>query len=256
MSIDSPEIVNGLQTSPEIFTFFNENKDKSDDRHVLIRVVLPPDELTRNKITKATNLQTPVAALSLRATDQIHFDIEERLRLYGLFYDRRKGQYRNQRKPISQIVTIKGLAQSVLAVLLLRPNDAYGGPLKVLKQEDSYNRIFSEKYDRDLYVSCSLLDKRVADFIGGVAGLSREERRGLKYYIMTWLARKMSKKKNPTPADITKLKGAVVMGISDIEIADATNAVLKLYKANGGNDKTAKGPSFRQVLLDAQPGLA
>jgi len=129
LTVEMPEIVNGLQTSQEIFQHFTDNPTASDSRHVLVRVILPPDEMTRNRVTKATNNQTPVSPLSLRATDQIHFDIEEILKLHDLYYDRRKGQYRNQRKPISKIVTIKALAQAVMAALLQRPNDAYGGGL-------------------------------------------------------------------------------------------------------------------------------
>lgn len=121
LTVQKPEIVNGLQTSQEIFAFFKENPEKTDNRHVLIRVIVPPEDQTRNRITKATNFQTTVNPVSLHATDQIHFDIEERLKLYGLFYDRRKGHYRNLRKPISQIVSIHDLARAVIAVVLQEP---------------------------------------------------------------------------------------------------------------------------------------
>jgi hypothetical protein len=113
VEIDSPELVNDLQTSHELFNYFSIHK-KADARTVLIRIILPPNDQTRRRITKATNNQTPVNPLSLRATEDIHFDIEELLRLYGIFYDRRKGEYRRLRKPISQIVGIKELAQRSL----------------------------------------------------------------------------------------------------------------------------------------------
>ena len=63
----------------------------SDGRNVLVRVIVPPDEKVRSKIIRATNLQTPIPDISPRATDQIHFDIEEKFRLYQLFDERRKG---------------------------------------------------------------------------------------------------------------------------------------------------------------------
>jgi hypothetical protein len=90
LNVIAAEVFSGLQTSQEIYSYFNENPDKPDERSVLVRVLVPEDEKTRNKVTKATNFQTAVEPLSLIATDQIHFDVEERLKLYDLFYDRRK----------------------------------------------------------------------------------------------------------------------------------------------------------------------
>ncbi len=249
LSIDMPEIVNGLQTSEEIHAHFLENPSVDERRHILIRVILPKDERTRNQVTKATNNQTPVSALSLKATDQIHFDIEEMLRLHDLFYDRRKGQYRNQRKPIAKIVSIKSLAQSVLSVLLLRPNDAYGGPLKVLKQEDWYEKIFSESYDRSIYAVCALLDATVSSYVNGRDDLSREQRRGLKYYVMAWLGRKMTGVKKPTVGDLVALKKQIIDGIDIALLDEGTNAVFALYKDLGGTDRVAKGPQMADRLL-------
>ena len=250
LTIDMPEIVNGLQTSQEIFQHFADNSGTKEERHVLVRIVLPPDEMTRNRVTKATNNQTPVSPLSLRATDQIHFDIEERLKLYDLYYDRRKGQHRNQRKPISKIVTIKALAQAVMAALLGRPNDAYARPLSVLKQEELYDDVFSDKHDRDLYVSCALLDKAVIEFMDDQE-LTKDERRGLRYYVITWLSYGLTGKLEPRPKDIAILGPEIVRGISRKIFEDALATVLEHYKALGGTEKVAKGAVLHQRLRDS-----
>jgi hypothetical protein len=89
LTVKAPEIVNGLQTSHEIFNYFSANK-KSDERTVLVRVIIPPDEQTRDRITAATNSQTPVNLLSLHATEHIHYEIEDLLKLYSIFYDRKR----------------------------------------------------------------------------------------------------------------------------------------------------------------------
>ena len=52
------------------------------------------DEQLSTSIIKATNNQTAVQKISLRAMEPVHFDIESKLRVNGLFYDRRKGKYR------------------------------------------------------------------------------------------------------------------------------------------------------------------
>ena len=69
LHIEDPQIVNGLQTSFEIFNYFKTNKVETDTRSVLIRVVKTKDESSRLKVIKATNSQTNIPPASLRATD-------------------------------------------------------------------------------------------------------------------------------------------------------------------------------------------
>ena len=90
--VHNPQIVNGLQTSSEIHRFFATNPGRldSEERSVLIRVIVPEDEETRDRIIRATNSQTPIPKSSLRATDYIHRNIEEYFKPRNLFYDRRK----------------------------------------------------------------------------------------------------------------------------------------------------------------------
>ena len=78
LSIDNPEIVNGLQTSTEIYNYFSENKDKldSENRNVLVRFIVPDTEEVRDDIIFATNNQTNIPKSSLRVTDAIHLQIE------------------------------------------------------------------------------------------------------------------------------------------------------------------------------------
>ena len=78
ITIVGTEIVNGLQTCHEIFNYFQAG-GAPDEHSVLVRVIEAPEEQSRNDITKATNNQTPVSALSLRATEPLHFEIEDRL---------------------------------------------------------------------------------------------------------------------------------------------------------------------------------
>lgn len=58
--IHHPEIVNGLQTSNEIYRFFRGNPALKDARSILVRVIVPEDEESRDKIIRATNSQTPI----------------------------------------------------------------------------------------------------------------------------------------------------------------------------------------------------
>lgn len=98
--LENPEIVNGLQTSREIYNYFANNKEriKDENRNILVRIVRPVDEDSRDKIIFATNNQTNIPQYSLRVTDSIHVQIELYFKSKGLYYDRRKNYYKNLQK--------------------------------------------------------------------------------------------------------------------------------------------------------------
>lgn len=110
LTVEDPQIVNGLQTSTEVFNHFKLHNTQDEKRNLLVRVVVPPAPESRDRIIKATNSQTQIPVASLRATEKIHRDIEEYLRPHGLYYDRRKNFYKNEGKPIERIVSIPNLA--------------------------------------------------------------------------------------------------------------------------------------------------
>jgi len=248
LTVNMPEIVNGLQTSQEIFTFFKENPEKSDERHVLIRVIVPPEDQIRNRITKATNFQTTVNPVSLHATDQIHFDIEERLKLYDLFYDRRKGHYRNLRKPIAQIVSIHELSRAVIAIVLREPDNARARPQSLLNKEEPYKRIFDNRYNRDVFVTCILIDRQVSDYLKSRDDLSRDERRDIRFYVDWWITSELTRSSQPSPQQLAVLAQTVVSPISPGVLDEAAKAVLEQYRKLGGTDKVAKGTDLRGAV--------
>jgi hypothetical protein len=248
VEIDTPELVNGLQTSHELFNFFSDKK-ASDNRTVLVRVILPPNEQTRRRIIKATNNQTPVNQLSLRATEDIHFDIEELLKLYGVFYDRRKGEYRRLRKPISKIVSIKQVAQAVIAVALLRPNDARARPLTVVGTEAGYKEVFDVDARRELFLSSVLLDRQVERYLTERDDLARDVKNDIRFYMDTWLACKLTSSVTPTKAGIAALADEVKVQIDPEMLTEASKAILSLYDTFGGDANAAKGAPMTEELL-------
>lgn len=78
LSVDNPEIVNGLQTSTEIYNYFSENKDKleSENRNVLVRFIVPDTEEVRDDIIFATNNQyTKIFTQGYRSNTSSNRDI-------------------------------------------------------------------------------------------------------------------------------------------------------------------------------------
>ena len=251
LTIERPEIVNGLQTSQEIHAHFKDRSHLNDMRSVMIRVIVPPDAQTRNRITKATNFQTAVTDVMLHATDPIHFDIEDRLKLQGLFYDRRKGEYRQQRKPVDQIVSITALAQAVIAILLQRPDDARTRPGSLLKRADTYRQIFEENHNRDVFVSSILIDRQVLNFLEKQTGFTKDVRRDIRYYVATWASCVLANKGVPSAADIAGILPNAVARMPAETLGAACDEVLKLYQDAGGTDAVSKSPEFTKKVLSA-----
>ena len=246
--IEKPEVVNGLQTSYEIFQFFKSQPEKADARNVLVRIIVPPDEQVRSKIIRATNSQTPINEVSLRATDPIHFDIEEKFRLYGLFYERRKGEYRELKKPVDQIVSIQTLARAVIALLLRQPNNAYATPGRVLKAD--YEKVFAETHNRDMFISCMLIQRQVDKYLTARGDDLKSVRSIIRYYVSMAVACKLLKKsKAPTDKDLASLSGAVAKPIDQKILDECTDLVLAAYKTHGETETAAKGPEMRQTIL-------
>ena len=241
LQLTAPEIVNGLQTSSEIYGVFSAGGEKAggataDTRSVLVRVIVSSSDISRDKVIKATNNQTPVEPLSLRATDRLHFDIEDRLNLFSVFYDRKKGKYKRLQKPIADIVGMKTVSQAVMAIALRRPEDARGRPGTILKDEASYDLVFNEAYPRDLYVVCVLIDRQVDQFL---AGTHKNLRRDIRYCSDTLVACLLAGSPEPTVDQLAALVPKV-RRVSEAFISEACNAVYAVYVSLGDTDKVAK----------------
>jgi hypothetical protein len=249
LAVDSPEIVNGLQTSFEIFQFYTDNPShlNRDTRSVILRIICPPDERTGSLITKATNFQTVVAGISLHATEETHFNIEDRLLLYDLYYDRKKGKYKRLSKEVSQIVSVPEMARSVIAILLRRPGDARARPQSLLQKDETYVEIFNRDYNVDLYVACIMLDRRVELFLDSFTGAMPEEKRDIRYYVDMWLGCEITKMAMPVPAALAMAIKAI-KDLPESHIKAACKAVLKIYKKLGGDETVAKGSHFTLSL--------
>ena len=242
----APEIVNGLQTSTEIFAAFSKGDVVSDGRNVLVRVIVSTDDRSRDKVIKATNFQTPVEALSLRATDRIHFDIEDRLKLYNLFYDRKKGKYKRLRKPIADIVGMKGLSQAVMAIALRKPDDARARPGNILRDEHSYGKLFDDGCNRDVYATCILLDRAVFAFLNE-QDITREVRRDVRYCVDALVACRMAGTSTPSIDELAAL-ATQCKSIDNATLQECVNLVVAAYQSLGGTDKAAKNRDLWQKV--------
>jgi hypothetical protein len=74
LAIENVQIVNGLQTSYSIFN--SHNGDTTDERSVLVKVIINNNKETIDNIIASTNSQNPVSATLLRATESTQRNLE------------------------------------------------------------------------------------------------------------------------------------------------------------------------------------
>ena len=86
LQITDPLIVNGLQTSHEVFRHFKNGGDLNDSRSIMVKVIVNSNDPTSDRIISATNSQTKISSIFLHSTEQIHRDIELNLKAAGYFY--------------------------------------------------------------------------------------------------------------------------------------------------------------------------
>jgi hypothetical protein len=258
LTIEDPQIVNGLQTSTEIHKHFSGAGPSDDTRTLLVRVIVPEDPSSRDRVIKATNSQTSIPPASLRATDKIHRDIEEYLKPFGLYYDRRKNFYKNEGVQVDKIVGIPYLAQAVMAIALRRPDNARSRPSSLLKKDDDYKQIFDADRPLVLYYNCTVIMKRVEAYLRTEQGLSVPDKGNIRFHVaMAVLASTLGKVK-PTIGDIATLDLAA---ITDAKISEAAALVYAEFKQLGATDSIAKSADFLAKVMaridaGASPGAA
>lgn len=247
LTIEDPQIVNGLQTSTEIYQYFQKIRTDGDDRNLLVRVIVPAKPESRDRIIKATNSQTYIPPASLRATDKVQRDIEEYLAPFGLYYDRRKNFYKNDGKPLDQVVSISAMAQAVMAIALQRPDTARARPSSLLKDDTDYRVLFDPSHPLALYRVCITLVRRVEAVLRADSRLSAKDRNNLRYYAALHLASCIVGGPRPSSGEIASIDlGGVTQNVVEASVALCNT----LYATGGATDQFSKGPGFLQALED------
>jgi hypothetical protein len=247
--IHNPEIVNGLQTSSEIFRYYSSNPDKltTEKRNLLVRVIVPESEETRDKIIRATNNQTPIPKASLRATDLIHRQIEDYMRPRGLYYDRRKNFYKNEGKKPKEIISVSFLAQCLMSVLMQKPDFARARPSTLLEDDDEYNKLYHKNNELNTYYFLAFAGREIELALKETGTYNSSEANDIMFYVLYAVCAQLVSNIYPTNKAISELdKDKLIKPL----INNSVDLVYDLYKSLGGTDKVAKGSKFSEVLKD------
>jgi AIPR protein len=222
ISLDDVQVVNGLQTTNTIYHYIknreNNNNGLNEERAILIKIVVTNDPETRDRVIKATNFQTPIPPASLKATDPIQLDIENFFLNKEWFYDRRKNYYKNTGKQLDRIISIPYLAQSVIAIVFHEPDIARSRPSSILKKDNDYKRVFSQKISLEVYLFCAKtmknLESSIRSFISNrTSNIVINEQwnhaspiRILMFHLGMLLVVKKLQKRDYKPKDVEALK--------------------------------------------------
>jgi hypothetical protein len=245
LTMEDPQIVNGQQTSTEIFKYFQTKNTTDDERSVMVRVIVANDTSGRDRIIKATNSQTAIPPASLRATEKIHRDIEEFLAPYAIYYDRRKNSQKQQGRTADSIISIGLLAQALMATVLQRPDDARARPSSLIKRGDDYDKIFNDKLPIGIYLFASRIVKAVHTHLRTMDSLSPKDRNNLLFYVAMHLSSALTGKAMPTAAD---LENVATAELTEEVLKSSVGVVEPIYQTLGSNDQVAKGPELLKAL--------
>ncbi|MCG7555920.1 AIPR family protein [Pseudoalteromonas sp. Of11M-6] len=247
--IHNPQIVNGLQTSSEIHRFFTNNPDRIEleKRAVLIRVIVPEDEETRDRIIRATNSQTPIPKSSLRATDNVHRSIEDYFRPRGMYYDRRKNFYKNEGKKPKEIVSLPFLSQCLMSTLLQRPDSARARPSTLLENDESYDKLFHINNALSTYFVVALWGRNIELRLKELKKYETAEISDIKFYVLYYIC--CAKVRSLYPSNI-KVNGLENSNINNSEIDSASEICYEIFKELGGTNTVAKGTSYLERVKE------
>ena len=165
IQIQDIQIVNGLQTSESVFRYFTSGGSDISQRSVLVKVIVSKNLVIRDEIIRATNNQTSVELSALHATDKIQRDIEEVLRLNDFYYERRTNYYRNQAVLVEKILTPLYLASGYVNLILKSPEQATNLKSRFMKNESSYNKVYSNSTDLEIWPKIAYVLKYTDKFL-------------------------------------------------------------------------------------------
>jgi len=237
--IEEPQIVNGLQTSEEIFNYCRSDpKPEHLKRRVLVRVIETTSSASQDRIIKATNRQNGISAAQLHATEQVHRDIERVFPASGLYYDRRHRYWQYKDKPRDTVISIQDLAQCLTAIYVQRPDTARARPGDAFSKKNiqQYKQLFSPDYDVKVYPNCARL-QRCIDLYLKNSKLPRAAINDLRFYVSMIAAIKITNLLSPAVESLVKMEPDV----PDQILSQSLKIAKEAYDKFGADDDAAKG---------------
>jgi hypothetical protein len=250
LKLESPQIVNGLQTSTEIYK--RSRRSEADDaRSVLVKVIEARNPTTRDRIIRATNSQTSFGPSALKATDRVQRDIEEYLGDRGLYYERRKRYYSNQGVPIQKIVSIEQMGQAVVSVLVQVPHVARGKATRIY-DDDVYEDIFSADHALSMYAACISILRQCERFLLDLPDL-RPQSLDFVFHLSSLVGIALTRRDRPSAIELGRLESVSVSPATMKPLLSLVQDEYARVTRRGGHvllDQIAKDEAVGERILE------
>ena len=240
----NPRIVNGLQTSNEIWKHCRNIDASKDDRKVLVKCIAASAPDVRAQIIQATNKQSTIPPAYLHSLERIHLQIEEYFRRHGLYYDRRKNSCKNRGIPARDIISVPFFGQCLIATLLEQPDYARARPAQILSDSGKYEKIFNDDIPMGAYYNMGKLAIAVRYSLKKSGLPSATQNDIIFYVLMVCCAKKIGH---------FKVAGddlAVMALPDDAEIQEIIERIDALYQERGGEAKIVKNTAFVNAVKE------
>lgn len=158
-----PRIINGCQTTNELYKKYKESSDESsiDNIEVVAKIISTNDNALKKMIIYAANNQNSIDK-DLQSLNEFHEKIEtyflgkEEKDLH-LYFERLRGQHANVVPPYSK-VNIETLARVFISIFLKKPHEMKSNAISVIEKFQKEGKIFnSSNQDVNQYYYCGML---------------------------------------------------------------------------------------------------
>ena len=245
IQVSDVQIVNGLQTTESIFRHFSGSGATSDERCLMVKVVVTKDDAIRDAIIRATNNQTDVELASLHATDKIQRDIEDVMLRHGLFYERRKNHYANLGHAHADLVTPLYIAAGYVGLILKAPHKAATLRSKFMRSPEAYEAVFNSASPLDVWPKLARVLKRVDSELEALRPQGRSTEKFLKslrYLTALLVLAKHFRRFTYTPKDL------LTFDVSSITPNVVMNIWQVLQEQESPNVRMSGWTSFGNVM--------
>lgn len=158
-----PRIINGCQTTNELFKKFKESADESsiDNIEIVAKVISTNDNNLKKMIIYAANNQNSIDK-DLQSLNEFHEKIETYYlgkdeRAFHIYFERLRGQHSNVNPPYSR-VNIETLARVFISVFLRKPHEMKSNAVSVIDKFQKEGKIFNSSSQEPMqYYYCGVL---------------------------------------------------------------------------------------------------
>ncbi len=141
------------------------------------------------------------------------------------------------------------MAQTMMAITLLKPNSARARPSTLINSDAEYKRIFSLDIQIDIYLKAIQIMKAVENYLKHEnCGQQLEYKTviNIKYYVAMMVCVKLVGSKEGI---VDKLAQIPAISIPAEVLQESLDLVLKEFNVLGATDQIAKGSAFVGKLL-------